>query len=128
MWKGVTDALLTDSQTLNDRATQLLIKCKSGALVTQLLSNNNFNNNIPSLTLTSQIIQSHVLIMDPKTALKLIQAINLKAREYLFSNSFTFDATRGRGALGAHVKRVCTCNSSPKKGTKDLIQRRDFCS
>ena len=63
--------------------------------------------------------------MDPKTALKLIQAINLKAREYLFSNSFTFDATRGRGA---HVKRVCTCNFLTEKGTKDLIQRRDFCS
>ena len=27
---------LTHSQTLKDRATQLLIKCKSGALVTQL--------------------------------------------------------------------------------------------
>ena len=29
---------LTDSQTLKDRATQLLIKYKSGALVTQLTS------------------------------------------------------------------------------------------
>ena len=35
VWTGVTDALRTDSQTLKDRATQLLIKCKSGALVTQ---------------------------------------------------------------------------------------------
>ena len=36
IWTGVTDAYgLTDSQTLKDRATQLLIKCKSGALVTQ---------------------------------------------------------------------------------------------
>ena len=32
---GVTDPLLTHSQTLKDRATQLLIKYKSGALVTQ---------------------------------------------------------------------------------------------
>ena len=36
-WSGVTDAWLTDWQTLKDRATQLLIKCKSGALVTRLL-------------------------------------------------------------------------------------------
>ena len=39
IWTGVTDAWLTDwlihSQTLKDRATQLLIKYKSGALVTQ---------------------------------------------------------------------------------------------
>ena len=32
IWTGVTDASLT---TLKDRATQLLIKYKSGALVTQ---------------------------------------------------------------------------------------------
>ena len=38
--------------------------------------------------------------MDPKTAPKPLKAINLKAREYLFSNSFTFVATRGRGGLG----------------------------
>ena len=41
IWTGVTDALLTDSltysQTLKDSATQLLIKDKSGALVTQLI-------------------------------------------------------------------------------------------
>ena len=37
IWSGVTDALLTDSETLKDRATQLLIKYKSGALVTQCL-------------------------------------------------------------------------------------------
>ena len=30
-----TDALRTDSQTLKDRGTQLLVKYKSGALVTQ---------------------------------------------------------------------------------------------
>ena len=35
IWWGVTDPLLTHSQTLKDRATQLLIKYKSGALVTQ---------------------------------------------------------------------------------------------
>ena len=39
IWTGVTDAWLTDWltdwQTLKDRATQLLIKYKSGALVTQ---------------------------------------------------------------------------------------------
>ena len=35
IWSGVTDAWLTDSQT-EDSATQLLIKYKSGALVTQL--------------------------------------------------------------------------------------------
>ena len=35
IWIGVTDASLTDSQT-KDSATQLLIKYKSGALVTQL--------------------------------------------------------------------------------------------
>ena len=34
IWTGVTDASLTDSQR-KDRATQLLIKYKSGALVTQ---------------------------------------------------------------------------------------------
>ena len=34
IWKGVTHALLTHSH-LKDRATQLLIKYKSGALVTQ---------------------------------------------------------------------------------------------
>ena len=35
-WTGVTDALRTDSlTTLKDRATQLLIKYKSGPLVTQ---------------------------------------------------------------------------------------------
>ena len=33
---GVTNALGTDTQTLKDSATQLLIKYKSGALVTQL--------------------------------------------------------------------------------------------
>ena len=42
IWTGVTDALqthwLTDWQTLKERATQLLIKYKSGALVTQLRS------------------------------------------------------------------------------------------
>ena len=38
IWTGVTDAWLTDWQTtLKDRATQLLIKYKSGALVTQQL-------------------------------------------------------------------------------------------
>ena len=36
IWSGVTDALLTDSQTLKDGATQLLMKYQSGALVTQL--------------------------------------------------------------------------------------------
>ena len=36
IWTGVTDGWLTDWQTLKDRATQLLIKYKSGALVTQL--------------------------------------------------------------------------------------------
>ena len=35
IWTGVTDASLTDSH-LKDRATQLLIKYKSGALVTQI--------------------------------------------------------------------------------------------
>ena len=35
IWTGVTHALRTDGQTLKDRATQLLIKYKSGALVTQ---------------------------------------------------------------------------------------------
>ena len=35
IWTGVTNALRTDWQTLKDRATQLLIKYKSGALVTQ---------------------------------------------------------------------------------------------
>ena len=34
IWTGVTDASLTDSH-LKDSATQLLIKYKSGALVTQ---------------------------------------------------------------------------------------------
>ena len=34
IWKGVTHASLTDSH-LKDSATQLLIKYKSGALVTQ---------------------------------------------------------------------------------------------
>ena len=38
IWTGVTDAWLTDWQTtLKDRATQLLIKYKSGALVTQYI-------------------------------------------------------------------------------------------
>ena len=37
IWTGITDALLTHSlTTLKDRATQLLIKYESGALVTQL--------------------------------------------------------------------------------------------
>ena len=37
IWTGVTDAWLTDSlTTLKDSANQLLIKYKSGALVTQL--------------------------------------------------------------------------------------------
>ena len=35
IWSGVTDDSLTHSQTLKDRTTQLLIKYKSGALVTQ---------------------------------------------------------------------------------------------
>ena len=39
IWTGVTDALrtlsLTNWQTLKDRATQLLLKYKSGALVMQ---------------------------------------------------------------------------------------------
>ena len=35
IWTGVTDALRTDGLTLKGRATQLLIKYKSGALVTQ---------------------------------------------------------------------------------------------
>ena len=35
IWTGVTDAWLTDWQTLKDRATQPLKKYKSGALVTQ---------------------------------------------------------------------------------------------
>ena len=41
IWTGVTDALrtfsLTNWQTLKDRATQLLLKYKSGALVTQYI-------------------------------------------------------------------------------------------
>ena len=37
IWTGVTDAWQTDSH-LKDRATQLLIKYKSGALVTQFIS------------------------------------------------------------------------------------------
>ena len=36
IWTGVTDASLTHSQR-RDRATQLLIKYKSGALVTQFI-------------------------------------------------------------------------------------------
>ena len=36
IWSGVTDAWRTHSQTLKDSATQLLIKYKSGAIVTQL--------------------------------------------------------------------------------------------
>ena len=32
IWSGVTDDSLTHSQTLKDRATQLLIKYKSGAI------------------------------------------------------------------------------------------------
>ena len=35
IWTGVTDALRTDGLTLKGRATQLLIKYKIGALVTQ---------------------------------------------------------------------------------------------
>ena len=35
IWTGVTDALRTDGLNLKGRATQLLIKYKSGALVTQ---------------------------------------------------------------------------------------------
>ena len=38
IWTGVTDASLT---TLKDRATQLLIKYKSGALVTQYIEGPN---------------------------------------------------------------------------------------
>ena len=39
IWTGVTDAWLTDWQTtLKDRATQLLIKYKSGALVTHYIN------------------------------------------------------------------------------------------
>ena len=37
IWSGVTDALLTQSQTLKDRATQLLIKYKNEARVTQCM-------------------------------------------------------------------------------------------
>ena len=44
IWIGVTDASRTDSlTTLKDRATQLLIKYKSGALVTQLSSKHRKN-------------------------------------------------------------------------------------
>ena len=46
IWKGVTHASLTDSQR-KDRATQLLIKYKSGALVTQ---------SVPSLHRKSKIM------------------------------------------------------------------------
>ena len=35
IWTGVTNALRTDGLTLKDRDTQLLIKYKSGVLVTQ---------------------------------------------------------------------------------------------
>ena len=35
IWSGVTDDSLTHLQTLKESATQLLIKYKSGALVTQ---------------------------------------------------------------------------------------------
>ena len=35
IWRGVPDALQTDGLTLKDRSTQLLIKYKSGAFVTQ---------------------------------------------------------------------------------------------
>ena len=38
IYTGVANALRTDGLTLKDRATQLLIKYKSGALVTQLSS------------------------------------------------------------------------------------------
>ena len=37
IWTGKTVPQRTDWQTLKDMATQLLIKCKSGALVTRLL-------------------------------------------------------------------------------------------
>ena len=43
IWKGVTHAWRTDSQTLKDRATQLLMKYKSGALVTQSLNAQEFS-------------------------------------------------------------------------------------
>ena len=39
IWTGVTNALRTDGLTLKDRDTQLLIKYKSGAHVTQKLLN-----------------------------------------------------------------------------------------
>ena len=39
IWTGVTDTLLTHSQTLKDRATQLLMKYKSGTLVKKFRKN-----------------------------------------------------------------------------------------
>ena len=44
IWTGVTDASLTDSH-LKDSATQLLIKYKSGALVTQQVLNLTLTDN-----------------------------------------------------------------------------------
>ena len=60
IWSGVTNALLT---TLKDGATQLLIKYKSGALVTQL----NYNSDrICMFRLAMTMSESEKLIFEKK--------------------------------------------------------------
>ena len=67
--KGVTDALRTHSQTLEDRATQLLIKYKSGALVTQYINcgrGSIHNHSYGSVSLSESVVQRHTYYVQLK--------------------------------------------------------------
>ena len=54
--------LMTDSQTLKDSATQLPIKYKSGALVTQYINSGRdsiHNHSYGSVSLSESVVQRH---------------------------------------------------------------------
>ena len=62
IWTGVTDTLRIDSQTFEERATQLRIKYKSGALVTQYINSGRdsiHNHSYGSVSLSESVVQRH---------------------------------------------------------------------
>ena len=69
IWTGVTDTLRIDSQTLEERATQLRIKYKSGALVTQYINcgrGSIYNHSYDSVSLSESVVQRHTYYVQLK--------------------------------------------------------------
>ena len=69
IWTGVTDTLRIDSLTLEERATQVRIKYKSGALVKQYINcgrGSLYNHSYGSVSLSESVVQRHTYYVQLK--------------------------------------------------------------